>query len=631
MIFQPINVWPSTRAIDALRDNTFSVEINTSGSVIAYQLTILDWDNNLVFQGERIELEEPLFNGDVLYFNPNLSSLINGNDYKWRLRLFQQTDTMPITAGFIVTVEDTQITTTRNINIKAGMFIRIGTEMRRITAVSTDEGHMALTIDSAFGTDVTGANFTILSSFIDTNPDYVLQCRTTPDVAITNFANEINVRKFTFEGKYIQQENVPIEWFQWNLYIVQNNVRRMIFDTGKIYRADVRFEYDGYLTGQQYMIELITFNNANMTVQTGIKSFNVLYETVDFLTQPQLFLDCRRHAIRINWTTPISFDPTVLNIANSFSGVVAELNGNTMMITPGLDIRPGAIIVFASKFQNEVALYNTETGFISFRYGIETGILNGTPFTILNNIGSMGNILLMRDNPYRLSNSANVLENVLSFEHPSGSYIGKTPDRDNITFQFRMPTEFWAGVITKNIRLLPIMHIHTEEEDIRGFEIFLNLNKLVYMAPAIDNNAQYKVAVASMTNSRVFTINNAIDPATQKYLRFEGYNYVAEIVDYDLATKQVTLFETPPFDVNIGTIINVYNALEHDFYTLVSQFPLQEQGTRQSTVDYIWNDREYWNDTLYWFEGGGAKYRIANIWFKVRINGSVMDVRAGGV
>lgn len=703
-IYQPINAWPTTKAIDILRDNTFSVEMNTSGSIIAYSLTILDWNNNIILEEPKVVLEEPLYNGDILYFNPVLKDkLVNGNDYKWRLRLYQDDVSISITSGYITSVNGTNITMPSNSNIKEGMYIKVGNEQHEITAIDrsaqvvtqgtittidgksvvvpknetirsgmyfnigdeqqqiysvvhtdenttvinlsssfpesitggnyvvTLEGSQVVTVDVAFTENIVGAFYTIMSNFLDTTPDFTLYARTTPDVKITNYANEITERHYIFTGSYSQAEYVPMTYYQISLMIVQNNVSREIYNTGKVYRADIKLDYDGFLTGNQYQIELQVANESGVTTTTGIKTFTVKYDTIEFLTEPQLYLDCRKHAIRINWTTPINFEPTIYNAGASYHGKVNGALGNTMQIEPGLDIQSGAIVIFGNKYENQVSVYNEESGLLALRYALEDEIIDGTPYVILNYVANTGNLDLLLNDPYRMSNSVNTLENVLTFKGDKVDYIGKTPENDNITFQFKLPEEFWDGVLTNNMRLLPMLRLRTEDDDVRGFEVFVNLNKLVFIRPTLNNNKQYKIPIKTVVDKRTVILENPIDFVLQRYMRLDGYEDLLEIVNYDENTQTVVFFDEPSFRLFEGSELLIYDTLSYDFYTLLRYFPLQEQGTWDSTYDYIWDDLEGWNDELYWFEGGGAKQRVANTWFKTRINGTEMDVRAGGV
>ena len=58
MIYQPRNVQPSYISIDAKKDNIFTMELNTNNYVNGYELTILNWDNTVAYQGSKIILDQ---------------------------------------------------------------------------------------------------------------------------------------------------------------------------------------------------------------------------------------------------------------------------------------------------------------------------------------------------------------------------------------------------------------------------------------------------------------------------------------------------------------------------------------------------------------------------------------------
>lgn len=85
MIYQPRNVTPTKKSVDIrVLNQHLTMEISTNSSVIAYQLFILDWNNNQRYNGSKVNLSTPLYNGDTLYIEipaPSISYLENGNDY----------------------------------------------------------------------------------------------------------------------------------------------------------------------------------------------------------------------------------------------------------------------------------------------------------------------------------------------------------------------------------------------------------------------------------------------------------------------------------------------------------------------------------------------------------------------
>ena len=84
MIYQPRNVYPSASAIDVGLDNTFSMEIQTNNYVSAYQLSIVDFSNNEIYNGSKVDLENFVYNGETLDIPiaANSANLSNGNNYK---------------------------------------------------------------------------------------------------------------------------------------------------------------------------------------------------------------------------------------------------------------------------------------------------------------------------------------------------------------------------------------------------------------------------------------------------------------------------------------------------------------------------------------------------------------------
>ena len=100
MIYQPRNVQPSATSIDATQDNTFTMEAQTNTHINAYQLTIVDFDNNIIYSGNKTSLSTVAYNGDIISISvPSSINLDNGTNYKWRAKLYQETSDMLITYG----------------------------------------------------------------------------------------------------------------------------------------------------------------------------------------------------------------------------------------------------------------------------------------------------------------------------------------------------------------------------------------------------------------------------------------------------------------------------------------------------------------------------------------------------
>lgn len=148
MIYQPRNVRPSNTSVDGTESNIFSMEVQTNSYIDAYQILIANFDNNIVYTGAKNTLSKKLYNGDVLSITLPANKLENGSDYKWRVRLYQATSDMLITYGLTQnTNTTTNIYTQPNINIVAGMSIKIGSQTRTISSYNSSTG-LAVVVDT---------------------------------------------------------------------------------------------------------------------------------------------------------------------------------------------------------------------------------------------------------------------------------------------------------------------------------------------------------------------------------------------------------------------------------------------------------------------------------------------------
>lgn len=95
-IYKPSNLLPDLGEIDLTQDNTLSCVVNTSGtSVKAYKpIYITQSDNREIYKPDAIALVAPIKNKGILSFAlaaDDISSVMsNGNDYKWKIRVYEQ-------------------------------------------------------------------------------------------------------------------------------------------------------------------------------------------------------------------------------------------------------------------------------------------------------------------------------------------------------------------------------------------------------------------------------------------------------------------------------------------------------------------------------------------------------------
>ena len=323
MIYQPRNVQPSGTAIDATLDNIFSMEVQTNSYISAYQLLISDFNNNDIYTGSKVSLQNNAYNGDELSIPVNASdvSLSNGLDYKWRVKLYQPTADMLITYGLIQSAgSNTNIYTQPNINIREGMNITINNETHTISSYDVDTG-LAVVSTAFSDTPDVGTQYSIYSDFIETVPDYILYARQTPTVSISNIPKTLTLKYNTFQGVYSQSNNVPIVYHQFDLYIENSDGSQTLIDTsGKVYSANLSYTYDGFRTGNKYFIQMIIENDMGIIVSTDMYSFNVNYDIVEYLQQPQATFNDKQNAIQISWVAPIENSA----VLNSIDGKTTE-------------------------------------------------------------------------------------------------------------------------------------------------------------------------------------------------------------------------------------------------------------------------------------------------------------------
>lgn len=315
MIYQPRNVSPSGNSIDASKKNTFSMEVQTNTFVSHYQLIISDFDNNDIYTGVKTALDNYVYNGEYLSFEVADNIMTNGEDYKWRTKLYQQNADMQITYGIVQSEgSNTDIHIQQNINIKKDMTITINNETRNISNYEFDTS--VITVDSAFSSvPAVGDKYVISSDFIETVPDFILYARQDPVVSISNIPEELTLKYHTFNGVYTQNNNVPIVYHQFNLYLKNSDGTFSLVDSSdKIYSANLTYSYDAFRTGNTYAIEMIVENDMGTIGKTELYEFNVNYEIIEYLQQPTAQLDLNKNAISVSWETPVEHYGTSKNV-----------------------------------------------------------------------------------------------------------------------------------------------------------------------------------------------------------------------------------------------------------------------------------------------------------------------------
>lgn len=326
MIYQPRNVQPSGVSIDGLLDNTFTMEIQTNSYVSAYQLLIVDFDNNEIYTGSKTTLANYAYNGDILEIPVKASTvaLSNGLNYKWRVRLYQPTADMLITYGLVqATSTTTTIYLQPNINIKAGMAITINSQTKTISSYNSDTG-VAVVSNAFSSAPAVGTQYKIYSDFIETVPDYIVYARQTPVVAISNVPSSLTLKYHTFQGVYTQSDNVPIVYHQFDLYTRNDDgTISLVASSDKVYSANLSYTYDSFRTGNKYLIQMTVENDMGIISTTDMYEFTVSYDIVEYLQQPLASFDDKNNAVKVSWVTPVE-NEAVSNSSGAASGTIQD-------------------------------------------------------------------------------------------------------------------------------------------------------------------------------------------------------------------------------------------------------------------------------------------------------------------
>lgn len=317
MIYQPRHVYPSAAAIDGTQNNVFTMEMQTNDVVSAYKLSILDFNNNEIYVGSTQTLETPLYNGETLAIAvlSNETNMVNGLNYKWRVRLYQPTFDMLITYGNVQgATSTTQLVVQQNINIRVGMILNVNGEQRAISSYDLSTGEVV--VSSAFTSlPSTGDKYYVYSNFIDTIPDYIVYARATPTVSISNVPVDLALKYHTFTGVYTQTNNVPMIYHTFNLYLVNNdNTKTLIDSSGKVYSANLSYTYNNFRTGNTYAIEMIVENNVGIVSQTELYTFDVSYNIIEYPEQPTAAFNNQQNAVKVSWATPVEHDGKITDI-----------------------------------------------------------------------------------------------------------------------------------------------------------------------------------------------------------------------------------------------------------------------------------------------------------------------------
>lgn len=440
----------------------------------------------------------------------------------------------------------------------------------------------------------------------------------------------------TFIGNYIAENDTPLVYYIWNLYSITNEKMNLVKTSGKVYKADISFEYDGFKNGETYILSLSCENEFG-AISTAKTTFYVSYEEVIYDEQPTA-VQTEEEGIKVSWLTTISTEPYTLSTNDAYGYVQSNNNTkNSLWLETGQRINRNAVIVVGEvAAQAIIDNYNSSTGYTTLSTPLSYVPENGDYYYILSEPNyALSNIDLMYNNPYNGVNSAKLENARLIYEKDSG--MAPWPEDYQLTMQFLLDTDFFYGENNYYQNIIPIARYEGNESD--GSEqilVFAHGYNFAAITPAMNDGSWIKGVITSIeTDRRYINVEPIdIDLMSQRFFSIDEDSYLCYIQAYDSETHQIVLDYPLPENIDIegGETFSLYQSVEVAYYDSVNNvFCLQENNIVNPYYDYIWSDSQYWNDSLYWVEGGTQIERAANTWWKLQIKKNSIILSRGGV
>lgn len=340
MITQPMSVYPNNNAIDGTLNNTFEMEIKTSGdTVIGYFIEITKANSNIVIYNSGVtQWIDPIYNGEFLKINVPGGTFSNGEDYNWRVILSSPNATMPVTNGVVQSGSTTTSIKLRQHNdVEKYMRLKIGSEIREISSYDYSTGTAVVT--SAFSSaPAEGTAYSIITHFIRTIT-YPFKGRATPVIDITSPSSDgqvITSFDFNFKGSYSQSNNVSMKYFIFNIYNANGD---LINTSGQIYSSKIEYyveELSNDVATNPYTVELIINNQDDVTVRTS-KTFSIQYVPLEIQFPPTVRYDEDRAAAIIEWQQQLQsfgeIDGSVIYEKNAYNNFYSVVLDNESYVT----------------------------------------------------------------------------------------------------------------------------------------------------------------------------------------------------------------------------------------------------------------------------------------------------------
>lgn len=634
MIYQPQNLQKLKVSLDGLKDNQLQYQIATNNKIISYELFIYNLDNSLFYDSKKIDLKPNLYNNDVLTIPlPPSIKLVNGTNYRYSLRLWQDFLDIEVSKGKIQSLNSqTKFNIVPNVNIKQGMYVGISGEAKQITSYNSTSGEVV--IESAFSKAIQeGTDYAIVSDFIDQFPEENLYIRNYPQVYITN-VQTINTKSYTFKGIYIQQQNVPITSYTFNIYqdLGELDDKRLLM-TYTNNSANIECYYDGFLNGQNYLIELITLNEFHIEAKTELFSFTAQYDTPAYLEKPQIEYVESRNANKIQFQADMLIPISTQYLGVITGNILSKVNDTYLVVNQNLNIEAGDTIIINHYNKATVLSYDSASGTLITNSFVNAPNVGDSFYINKQQQDGENGLNILTDTPYRRVNSAE-LNSSLVFDGnsiPQG-IINDFPEEFQFTTQLKFDENFINQIHNNKYGYTSIIDINCDNYNCIGLKIGVRKTDLITLIPS--SEVYDKLSNIEQSNEVVY-LTNGLDFDKQQFLIFRDYNnYVAEIASYEKDTNKITFVNPLPFIPTKGACVYAPFSIITPFVSGVKDVWLLQEF--ENLLEHTWwDDKDSWNDNKYWRETGDFISLVSSIWWKIQVrsdvNGSSVRIEQGGV
>lgn len=353
---------PNNVSINPAVNNDFTAIIN--GQIcVGYRFRVFDMDNVIVSAASKevATLGTSLYDGDTLTITINSGNLVAGNKYKWIVDLYSSyltltgVDTSLDTIGvanhnlstgdmiFMQTtgtyptyfsyqydwVEDTDYIIGDKIkyavngnyyscklaHTSSASILPTNTTYWDVISASTisaytkyyvrakdkDNLYIFENIEAARNNtgkiDFTGAGTgTITICNIATSDEIPFSAYSVPTASLT--VGTLTTQSHEFVPTYTHTQGILVNKFQAFLYNEDGDV---LDSSDEIYSSNVRYTFDGFLSGNTYGVKFVITNNAGQECNTGIVSFSVSYSSPSLIITADAENICKDSCIKISW------------------------------------------------------------------------------------------------------------------------------------------------------------------------------------------------------------------------------------------------------------------------------------------------------------------------------------------